>query len=743
MNNTKVTNLSVSGMHCSSCALIIERYLKKTDGVIAASVNLPNETAVVTHDTTISPEQIIKEIEKAGYKAHLIDLANPYIDISAKADEEKSALMKLIASTLLAAPLAYFMLSSLLLFLPGKEFSMNYFGIASLALATPIQFILGADFYKGLFSNIRAKMFGMDSLIAIGTSTAYFYSLYLYLNFILKLFPATSLDGKAPRLYFETSAFLITFVLLGKWLETKSKHKTSSAVKDLIGLQVKTANLLIDDQVIETPVEQLKLSDVFLVKPGEKVATDGIIVLGQSFMDESMITGESMPVSKQVGDRVIGATINQNGTLTVKVEKVGAETILAQIIKTVQEAQGSKAPIQDFADRVSAVFVPAVFVIAALTFTYWYFINGSGLSESLNYFIAVIVISCPCALGLATPTALVTGIGLGAKNGIIIKGGQAVEKSNKINAIVFDKTGTITQGRPQVSRVVTLSNIGEDDLLQIAGSIEKYSEHPLAACIVKETKDRLVALKEANDFQSEPGLGVSAKINGEIYYIGSQKYVESKVGAFRRPDPTVTGTQVLLANQKEVLGIIFIKDQIKESSEKAVKMLKGSYELYMITGDNKETAQTIASEVGITNVLAQILPSDKANEIKKLQNQGKKVAMVGDGINDSPALTQADIGIAMGNGTDISIESAGIILLKNDLTDVVKALAIGKATLGKIKQNMFWALFYNMAGIPIAAGVLTSIGLTLRPEIAGLAMAFSSVSVVLNSLSLKRLKFIA
>ncbi len=735
--NNRVTTLSISGMHCSSCALIIERQLKKANGVLSANVNLPNDSAAITHTDNIDQIKLIRIIEGAGYKASPIDNTNPNEGIARIVREEKIALVKIICAVCLSLPLVYFMLIDIAPFLPGRGLAAQYSGIISFLLATPVQFILGASFYKGFLSNVKARMFGMDSLIAIGTTTAYLYSLGSLVNQIFKLVPAASSDGRMPGLYFETSALLITFVLLGKWLETKSKRKTSSAIKQLIGLQVKTATLLINNELVKTPIDQLETGDVFLVKPGEKIATDGIVISGDSFVDASMITGESMPVSKKSGDRVVGATVNQNGTLTVKVEKVGSETMLAQIVRMVQEAQGSKAPIQDFADKVSAVFVPAVLCIAALTFIYWYVINGSSLAEALNYFIAVIVISCPCALGLATPTALVTGVGLGARNGIIFKGGDAIEKSNKINTIVFDKTGTITQGKPRVTKIITFGGIKEYQLLQIAGSLEKLSEHPLAACIVAEANNRAIPLQEVSDFQSHSGLGISAAIAGKIYFIGSQKYI-AFLDKIDNTSPSQEGTHVYLADQKSILGLIFIKDQVKASSKKAVEILRKSYELFMISGDNKNTAQEIAAEVGIDSVLAEILPSGKADEIKKLQSQGRKVAMVGDGINDSPALTQADIGIAMGNGTDISIESAGIVLLKNDLTDVVKALAIGKATFNKIKQNLFWALIYNLAGIPIAAGALASIGLTLRPEIAGLAMAFSSVSVVLNSLALSR-----
>jgi Cu+-exporting ATPase len=739
LKGTTITNLAVSGMHCTSCALIIERRLTKLAGVLGAHVNLANETATITHTGTISPEELITSIESAGYKAHVPDVANPNAQVLDKAKEEQGALLSFIAAAALSAPLVYLMLVPMVPFLPGQAFAASSSGLLALILATPIQFGLGLRFYRGLLSNIRAGQLGMDSLIAIGTSTAYLYSLYLYLGYYLKVLPATSLDGNIPQLYFETSALLITFVLLGKWLETKAKHKTSAAVNRLIGLQVKTANVLINNQAVETPIDQLKLGDIFLVKPGEKIATDGVVVSGASSVDESMLTGESMPATKHVGDKVVGATVNQNGTLTARVEKVGSETMLAQIIVMVQEAQGSKAPIQDIADRISGIFVPAVFAVAVLTFGYWYFIAGSDLAVALSYFIAVIVISCPCALGLATPTALVTGIGLGAKNGIIIKGGQAVEKSDCINTIVFDKTGTITQGKPLIARIVPLTTLQENTLLQIAGSIETYSEHPLAHCIVTEANARALPLTEATDFQAQSGLGVSAKLNAKQYFIGSLNYIVAVTGrTFQFSESTLSGTQVFIADSHTLLGVIYIKDRVRSSTKQAVSALKKTYDLYMITGDNRETAQEIAAEVGIANVLAQVLPGDKAAELKKLQSRGKRVAMVGDGINDSPALTQADIGIAMGAGTDISIESAGIVLLKNDLMDVAKALTIGKATLAKIKQNMFWALVYNLAGIPVAAGLFSSLGLTLRPEIAGLAMAFSSVSVVVNSLALNK-----
>lgn len=723
MENNNITTLSITGMHCSSCALIIERNLKKHKGVLAANVSLPSETVLVTHEKALTTSELIKVIERSGYKAYINNQESPDENIARRAKEERRALIKLIVSTLLSIPLLLLMM---------KDFGMMTNGFISLIVATPIQFILGADFYKGFVSNLRARMLGMDSLIAIGTSTAYFYSLANLIKDIL-------LEKENGHLYFETSAFLITFVLLGKWLENKSKYKTSSAVRELIGLRVKTVNLLSNGQILEIPLEQLKVGDLFLVKPGEKIATDGIVVSGESYVDMSMITGESMPISKKPGDEVVGATLNQSGALTVKAEKVGSETMLAQIIKIVQEAQGGKTNIQNFADRVSAVFVPAVLVLAFGTFTYWYFIANYSLADSLNFFISVIVISCPCALGLATPTALITGIGLGAKKGIIIKGGEAIEKMSKLDTLVFDKTGTITLGKPEVSKIINMEKISENDLIQVAASVERYSEHPLASCITNEAKNRNLSLIEVVEFKSEAGMGVSAKLRGTTIYVGSKQYVRDRIAqTLIHTNALEKGAQIFVADDDGLLGIIIIKDKIKTTSVKAVETLKKSYEIYMITGDNEEIAQAISKEAGIENTLAQVLPTGKAEEIRKLQRLDKKVAMVGDGINDSPALSQADVGIAMGNGTDISIESADVILLKNDLMDVAMALHIGKATFRKIKQNMFWALVYNLAGIPIAAGVFSAFGLLLRPEFAGLAMAFSSVSVVANSLTINR-----
>lgn len=716
MAETKVTRLNIQGMHCSSCALIIEKQLKKLDGLIDANVNIVNQTATIVHNPGVQPTDLITAVAKAGYKA---TTANAHTQTHAR--EDTRALIKAVSSAILSIPLVLFMIIQA----PYEE-------IISLLLATPVQFILGWGFYKGLLSNIRARFFGMDSLIAIGTSTAYFYSVYN----LLKL----QTGDEMPHLYFETSALLITFVLVGKWLEAKTVKKTSSAVRALIGMQVKTANVLVDDKIVEKSVDQLKIGDIFLVKPGEKIATDGVIIDGQTYADEAMLTGESLPVKKATGDRVVGATINQTGSIKVKVQKVGSETMLAQIIKLVQEAQGSKAPIQNYADKISSVFVPVVLVTATLTFIYWYAIAPVSLNIAVTYFIAVVIISCPCALGLAVPTALSAGIGLGAKNGILFKGGESIENINKVDTLVFDKTGTITKGKPEVVDVRGSPDFDAHKVLEVAASLESLSEHPLAACIVKRAQETKVRLAPVKNFRADSGLGVTGEIAGVRYWLGSLDYVDNALkGEINNSDlenPAVSGTKMYLANDQKLLGLIIAKDKIKDEAPGAFKILKNKFKVVMLTGDSRETADEIARQVGIEHVIAKVLPQNKAREIKNLQNQGDKVAMVGDGINDSPALSQASVGIAMGNGTDIAVESADIILIRNNLFDVFKAIEIGKATFTTIRQNMFWALFYNTAAIPVAAGAFASYGFSLKPELAGLAMMLSSISVVLNSLTI-------
>ena len=694
MKKNERVNLAISGMHCSSCANIIERQLKKVAGVSEARVNFATEKASIVYDpSSVSVDDLKNAVSKAGYKA-----SEKVIDESEKI---KGEWHKFLASLILSAPMFYFMF-----------FKFQYSGIISFILATPVQFIIGAGFYRGMWSALKMRTFNMDSLIAIGTSVAYFYSA---INFFMKI----------PELYFETAAFLITFVILGKFLEAKAKGRTSEAIQKLMGLAAKTARVIRNGETLDVPIDQVIKGDVVLVRPGEKIPVDGVILKGSSAIDESMITGESLPVEKQVGDNVIGATINKTGSFEITATRVGAESTLSQIIKLVEDAQGSKAPIQAFADRISAWFVPAVIIIALVTFGIWYLVLGASLSFSLMAFTAVIVIACPCALGLATPTAIMVGTGKGAEHGILVKGGEPLEAACKVKTIIFDKTGTITKGHPEVTDVI-------GDVLKIAASLEKYSEHSLAEAIVKKHQGELF---EVLDFKAIPGEGISGKISGKSYFFGKPKY--KSYHELENMGKTV----MELSIGDKVLGAVAVADTVKETSKEAVeKLIKMGIEVWMITGDNTRTAKAIASQVGITNVLAEVLPQDKAGEVKRLQALGTRVAMVGDGINDAPALAQADLGIAMGSGTDVAMESGGIVIIKNDLRDVVHAIELSKETMQKIKQNMFFALFYNVAGIPIAARVFSFAGLILKPELAGLAMALSSISVVSNSLLLRGYK---
>lgn len=734
------TSLVISGMHCSSCAGLIERQLKKVSGVTIANVNFAAEKATVTYDSTlVKIDDLVKAVEKAGYK---VAQRQPNQEL-----ETKQQWGKFLFSFFLSVPMIYFMFMDFFPWLPGTAMLLPVMGAISFILATPVQFFIGAGFYKGMISALKMKTFNMDSLIAIGTSVAYGYSVINFISFYLKYKSIYGVGGgKIPDLYFETAAFLITFVILGKFLEAKAKGRTSEAIKKLMGLQAKTARVIRNGQTLDIPVDQVAKDETVVVRPGEKVPVDGVIVRGMSSIDESMITGESLPVEKNQGDNVIGGTINKTGSFEFKATRVGGETTLSQIIKLVEDAQGSKAPIQAFADRISAWFVPAVILIALLTFVTWYLFLGASLSFALMAFTAVIVIACPCALGLATPTAIMVGTGKGAEHGILIKGGEPLESACHIKAIVFDKTGTITKGKPEVTDIEDVAELDQDQVLTISASLEKQSEHPLAEAIYNYSNEEELVLSEVEAFEAIPGHGVKGEIENVAYFFGNRRLMVDKLGLdinkFERKITRLEEqgkTVMILATKEKVLGLVAVADTVKETSQTAVeKLTKMGIEVWMITGDNARTAKAIASQVGITNVLADVLPQDKAHEVKKLQDRGIKVAMVGDGINDAPALAQADLGIAMGSGTDVAMETGGIVIIKNDLRDVVNAIDLSKSTMQKIKQNMFFALFYNVIGIPIAARVFAFAGLVLKPELAGLAMAFSSISVVGNSLLLRR-----
>lgn len=782
-NSDNRISLSLSGMHCASCAGIIERSLRKLSGIKQANVNFVAEKASIVFDEEgVSVEDLISAVKKAGYGASLVDEKDPEFDRRKREREIGDLWKKFLFGLIFSLPMLYFMFLDFFRWLPGGNILPPYFGIVSFVLATPVQFIIGAGFYKGAWSSLRMKTFNMDSLIAIGTSTAYFYSLINFLVYAISKNSIIGLDGmKIPDLYFETAAFLITFVILGKWLEAKAKGKTSDAIKKLMGLQAKTARVIRNGKTLDIPIDEVVHGDTILVRPGEKVPVDGVIIKGSSALDESMVTGESLPVEKKVGDKIIGSTINKTGSFEFKAEKIGAETMLAQIIKLIEEAQGSKAPIQAFADRISAWFVPAVISIAILTFLIWFFPLHGGLTFSLMAFTAVIVIACPCALGLATPTAIMVGTGKGAEHGVLIKGGEPLEAAEKIKAMVFDKTGTLTNGRPEVTDIRIMNKelrITEDQILQISASLEYNSEHPLAEAIVNKAKAKNINLINTKSFKAIPGHGVEGKIENKKYYFGNRRLITEKVGLdinqINREMSKIEEegkTVMILSTEKEILGVIGVADTVKETSREAVEKLKNmGIGVWMITGDNQRTANAIAKQVGITNVLAEVLPNQKAaivkylqtgkienSEIRKLIENWKicpelaegleignstqrVVAMVGDGINDAPALAQANLGIAMGSGTDVAMETGGVVIIKNDLRDVVKAIELSKETMGKIRQNMFFALFYNVIGIPIAARVFIGIGLVLKPELAGLAMAMSSISVVSNSILLRNFK---
>lgn len=749
-NANKRVSLSLFGMHCSSCANIIERQLKKVPGVKQANVNFSAEKASIQFDESLTnTKTLVDAIAKVGYRGEEVNEKDTEYETRKRNKEISSYFNKFIFGFVLSLPMLYFMMLDFFKWLPGEQLFAPYIGIISFILTIPVQFIIGAGFYKGMWSSLKMKTFNMDSLIAIGTSTAFFFSAYNYLAYVFANNSLIGLGGeKINDLYFETAAYLITFVVLGKWLEIRTKGKTSDAIKKLMGLRAKTARVIRNGQTLDIAIDDVVHGDIIIVRPGEKIPVDGKIVKGSSAIDESMITGESIPVEKKVGDTVIGGTVNKTGSFDFEATKIGSETALAQIIRLIEEAQGSKAPIQNFADKISAWFVPMVIILAIITFIVWYFALGSTLAFALMAFTSVIVIACPCALGLATPTSLMVGTGKGAEHGILVKGGEALEAASNISAVIFDKTGTITKGKPEVTDIVSVGAMDEDEILAISASLEKLSEHPLAEAIYTYADEEGVDLDEVHNFNAIPGRGVQGEIDGVTYYVGTRKLmmenlglqvnkIERKMARLEEQGKTA----MILATKENILGIIAVADTVKETSKAAVaKLQKMGVEVWMITGDNARTAKAIADQVGITNILSEVLPEDKANEVKKIQALGKKVAMVGDGINDAPALAQSNVGIAMGSGADVAMEAGDIVIMKSDLNDVVIAFQLAKETMSKIKQNMFFALFYNVMGIPIAARVFFTFGIILKPELAGLAMAMSSVSVVGNSLLLKLFK---
>ncbi len=720
--NVKV-ELAISGMTCAACSARIEKNLNKAPGVAKASVNLASEKALIEITPGLAtPEELIRIVEKTGYGAMLA------VDRTGEEREDQRIAYRNLrvafwSGVILTLPLVVQMLS---LFIPGSGFMLPVW--LQVTLATPVQFVVGWRFYKGAYHALRGGAPNMEVLVSLGTSAAYCFSLAVVVFRI------------PSALYFDSAALITTLILMGKVLEHKAKAQTSQAVRALVKLQPKTARVVRDGAETDVPVEQVVEGDEILVRPGESVPVDGIVQSGASSVDESMLTGESLPVSKSEGSAVFAATMNKTGAFRFRATKVGRDTALAQIIRMVDEAQGSKAPIQQLADKVSGIFFPIVLGVATATFLAWFFI--AGFTHALIYAVAVLVIACPCSLGLATPTALMVGTGKGAELGVLIKGGEALQQAHRITTVVLDKTGTITRGKPMVTDVHPFG-VQEEELLQIAASVEAGSEHPLGAAIVDHARAQDVALASVNDVKAIPGYGVEATIEGARVLIGNRSLMD-RAGIDRSEDyvdaaewETQGKTALWVAQGGRLLGLIAVADTVRGTSAQAVADLRGmGIDVYMITGDNRRTAEAIASQVGLApdRVLAQVLPEQKADEVKKLQQQGKVVGMVGDGINDAPALATADVGFAIGTGTDAAIETADIALLRGDLESVVNSVKLAKATMRKIRQNLGWAFGYNTLGIPLAAFGVVS------PVIAGAAMALSSVSVVTNSLLLRRFK---
>lgn len=725
----KIVQLDIHGMTCASCVAHVEKGIEGVVGIDMASVNPATEKATVSYDpaaTTI--DDILQSVVNAGYGASPAIAGEESEGDRIRAAEERRLRRDTAIAAGLSAPLLLAMFTAILqidalMFLhsPWVQFT----------LATPVQFWIGRRFYRAAFATLRARNPGMDLLVALGTSAAYFYSLF-------NGFIAPAVGVSTSGLYFEASAIIITLVLLGRYLEARAKGRTSEAVKRLMGLQPKTATILRNGESVVVPISDVVPGDFVLVRPGERFPVDGSITDGSSAVDESMLTGESMPVEKSAGDQIFGGSINGHGVLTFRAEAVGSDSVLARIISVVEEAQGSKAPIQKLADRVAAIFVPVVLGIAVTTFLVWWLLLGS-VANGVVAAVAVLVIACPCALGLATPTAIIVATGVGAQRGILVKNGEILQSMGKISAVVLDKTGTITRGKPELQEVVSLTGAGDDTVLALAAALESASEHPLARAIVFAATERELTVPELRGFSAIPGNGVIGAVDGVHYRAGTERFLNSEgidttTLKERKTSLEERGhTVVVLADDRHPLALFSIADAVKNESAEGIRtLLDLGLKTYMITGDNSRTARTIASEVGIDSILAEVLPEDKAREVSKLQKEGHVVAMVGDGINDTPALATADIGIAMGEGSDIAMESSDITLMRGDLREIAAAVHLSRRAMAKIRQNLFWAFFYNAVGIPFAA-----LGF-LNPIIAGAAMAFSSVSVVSNSLSLKR-----
>ncbi|MDN5081515.1 heavy metal translocating P-type ATPase [Aliarcobacter butzleri] len=750
----KSQKFDIKGMTCSACSTAVDRNVKKLEGINEVNVNLLNNSMIVKYDENVlNNETIIKKVQDAGYEAFLVENGKKTQKNSTEDNlgkiETNELKNRLIISFIFAIPLFYISMGHMLnWYLPhlfhGYSNAIT-FAFTQFLLALPIVFI-NIKYYKVGFKTLYKGSPNMDSLIAIGTSAAMIYGVFsIYkIGYGLGNNDIDMVIQYSHDLYFESAAIVLTLITLGKFLEARAKENTSEAINKLINLTPKTALVLRNNQEIEIPVDELVLKDIVIVKPGNIVPTDGVIIFGNSSIDESMLTGESLPVFKKVGDKIIGASINKSGSFKFEVTKLGEDTVLSQIIKLIEEASSSKAPISKLADRISAIFVPTVIVISILATVTWLFL-GYSFEFALSIGIAILVISCPCALGLATPTAIMVGTGKGAQNGILIKSAESLEIAHTINTVVIDKTGTITEGKTQVTDIFTSEKITQDKLLQLCATIEKNSEHPLADAILKKAQEKAIELLNATDFEALNGLGIKAKVEDRVFYIGNKKLLDSKnisLDLFYEKSEKLANegkTPIFIADENEVLGLIAISDVVKPTSKDAIlEFEKMGLEVIMLTGDNYKTANAIAKQININNVIAEVLPQDKEKEIQKLQSLGKKVAMIGDGINDAPALVRADVGIAIGAGTDIAIESANIVLVKSDLLDAVKAIQLSNAVIKNIKQNLFWAFFYNIIGIPLAAGVFyTVLGWKLSPMFAGAAMSLSSVTVVLNALRLK------